>query len=96
MRPIDRVLERLEGVKAHNGYFMAPCPAHEDGNPSLSVREGDDGRVLLNCFAGCAFDDMLTALGLEAKDLFVEDRGEGSVYPPKSGATLQHPPQETA
>jgi hypothetical protein len=94
MRPIDRVLERLEGVEAHNGYFMAPCPAHEDGNPSLSVREGDDGRVLLNCFAGCAFDDMLTALGLEAKDLFVEHRGEGGVYPPKSGATLQHPPKK--
>jgi hypothetical protein len=94
MRLIDRVLERLEGVKAHNGYFMAPCPAHEDGNPSLSVREGNDGRVLLNCFAGCTFDDMLTALDLKAEDLFVEDRGEEGVYPPKSGATLQHTPKK--
>src|SRR5215210_1742050 len=41
MRPIDRVLERLEGVEAHNGYFMALCPAHDDQDPSLSLREGD-------------------------------------------------------
>jgi hypothetical protein len=75
MKPLDRVLERLEGVKAHNGYFMAPCPAHDDRDPSLSVREGEDGRVLLKCFAGCAFEDMVVAMGLEAKDLFPEERG---------------------
>src|SRR5215216_1432611 len=86
MRPIDRVLERLEGVKQHNGYFMAFCPAHDDRRkPSLSVREGDDGRGLLKCFAGCSFEDIVAALGLEQKDFFPSSDeargGEGGSIP---------------
>src|SRR5215207_8387061 len=95
-RPIDRVLERLEGVKTHNGYYKALCPAHDDGEPSLSVSEGDDARVLLKCFAGCSFGDVVEALELEQQDLFTSsasDGGEGSVHPLKSGATVQHPPE---
>jgi hypothetical protein len=84
MRPIDRVLERLEGVKQHNGYFMAFCPAHDDRRePSLSIREGDDERALLNCFAGCSFEEIVAALGLEPKDLFPNGGrgGEGGSIP---------------
>jgi hypothetical protein len=36
----------------------------------LSVREGDDGRVLLHCHAGCPVDEVVAALGLELHDLF--------------------------
>ncbi|MDA0591221.1 MAG: hypothetical protein O2820_10250 [Planctomycetota bacterium] len=46
------------------------CPAHEDKNPSLSVTEGDDGRVLLKCWAGCSFEEILNAAGLKKSDLF--------------------------
>ena len=84
MRPLDRVLERLEGVKAHNGYFMALCPAHDDRNPSLSITEGDDGRVLLKCFADCIFDDVVVAIGLEAQDFFPEEAGGGEFYSPRN------------
>ena len=77
VRPIDRTLERLEGVKAHNGYFMALCPAHDDQDSSLSVKEGDDGRVLLHCFAGCTFDEVVAAIDLEPKDLFDREGGGG-------------------
>jgi len=77
MRAIDRVVERLEGVKAHNGNFTARCPAHEDADPSLSIGEGDDGRVLLKCFAGCTAEDIVAALGLEMSDLFPEGGGGG-------------------
>lgn len=49
---------------------MCTCPAHDDRNPSLSVKEADDGRVLLNCFAGCLPDQVVTALGMEMKHLF--------------------------
>jgi DNA primase len=41
--------------------WMAPCPAHEDRNPSLSIREFD-GKVLLHCHAGCAQRDVIEAL----------------------------------
>lgn len=47
------------------------CPAHDDGNPSLSVTRGND-RVLIRCHAGCDTDDVLAALGLTRADLFDE------------------------
>jgi hypothetical protein len=45
---------------------MACCPAHEDSNPSLSIKEVD-GKVLVRCHAGCsqvAVIDALKARGL--------------------------------
>jgi len=51
---------------------MARCPAHDDRTPSLSVSQGDRGAVL-HCFADCELDDVLRALGLEARDLFDAD-----------------------
>jgi putative DNA primase/helicase len=42
----------LGGRKAGGGW-MARCPAHDDRNPSLSIREGDDGKPLVRCHAGC-------------------------------------------
>ena len=93
-RPIDRALERLEGVKAHNGYYKALCPAHDDKVPSLSVSEGDDARVLIKCFAGCSFGAVVEALGLDERDLFTSSASEGEggdAYPSKTGATVQHP-----
>jgi CHC2 zinc finger len=41
--------------------WMAKCPAHDDNNPSLSIREAD-GRVLLHCHAGCTQGDVIDAL----------------------------------
>lgn len=67
-----KVLDRLTGVKqAAQGRWMARCPAHEDKSPSLSIREMEDGRVLLHCFAGCANGDILAVLGLRFGDLFI-------------------------
>ncbi|NQV22937.1 MAG: AAA family ATPase, partial [Rhodopirellula sp.] len=54
---------------------MACCPAHDDHHPSLSASEGKDGRVLLNCFAGCSIESVLAALSLTASDLFSAPSG---------------------
>lgn len=70
MRPVERVLERLEGVRESNGSWKALCPAHDDREPSLSVLEGDDGRALIKCFAGCQNSEIVGNLGLEMRDLF--------------------------
>ena len=69
-RPVELLLSKLERVKERAGKFIALCPAHYDKNPSLSVAEGDDGRVLLNCFAGCSSKDVCASLGLTFSDLF--------------------------
>ncbi|MFN7112672.1 MAG: CHC2 zinc finger domain-containing protein, partial [Brevundimonas sp.] len=71
--PIDKVLERLQGVRRSGKGWVARCPAHEDRTPSLSVAEGHDGRVLIKCFAGCTLEAILGALGLEVRDLFPHD-----------------------
>ena len=77
MRPVERVLDRLEGVRTSNDSWKAPCPAHADKVPSLSISEGDDGRALIKCFAGCETEDVLSKLGLQMKDLFPEANGRG-------------------
>ncbi|MCL1861030.1 MAG: DNA primase [Proteobacteria bacterium] len=75
--PIDTLLSRLERVRPSGpDCWMARCPAHEDRGPSLSVRETDDGRVLVHCFAGCDVSDVLVAIGLSLSDLFPEKIGE--------------------
>lgn len=68
---IENLLARLDGVKRTGpGTWLARCPAHEDRGPSLSIREADDGRILLHCFAGCGPHDVLAAVGLTFGDLF--------------------------
>jgi hypothetical protein len=67
------LLDRLEGVKSTApGRWLAKCPAHKDRSPSLSIRELEDGRVLVHDFGGCAIGDVLAATGLEMSALFPE------------------------
>ncbi|MFL6354283.1 MAG: DUF3987 domain-containing protein [Bryobacteraceae bacterium] len=42
--------------------FLGHCPSHDDRNPSLSITEGKDGRVLFKCHAGCTQQQVLDAL----------------------------------
>jgi len=67
----DALLARLDRVKrTGDGRWLARCPAHEDRSPSLSIRDTDDGRTLLHCFAGCSVEQVVAALGLKLEDLF--------------------------
>lgn len=67
---IELVLSRLERVRKAGAGWSARCPGHEDRTASLSVGIGTDGRILLNCFAGCSIHDVLGAIGLSVADLF--------------------------
>lgn len=71
--PFDRFVAALEGAGAqvitNASGVMAQCPAHDDGTPSLSISEADDGRVLLKCFAECPTEEVLSVLGLGWGDL---------------------------
>jgi hypothetical protein len=53
-------------------YGVARCPAHEDRNPSLSLADGHDGRLLVYCHAGCDFLAIMDALRAQG---LVTDRG---------------------
>ncbi len=69
-REITRALDgRWQGA-----YGMAHCPAHDDREPSLSIRDGVDGEPVFKCFAGCDWRDVKDAL--RARGLLPE-RGPG-------------------
>lgn len=80
---INDILSRLEGVRpgAGQNQYIARCPAHMDQHQSLSVGVGSDGRILLNCFAGCDTEEIAEAMGLTMKDLFVEQPKTEIDYP---------------
>jgi hypothetical protein len=69
---VARVLERLDGVQRTRCGWRARCPAHHDRTPSLDIREGDDGRALLQCRARCRTEAVLTALDLRWAHLFAD------------------------
>jgi hypothetical protein len=56
----DSIIRGLEARRSGSAW-MAKCPAHEDSNPSLSIREAS-GKVLLHCHAGCTQRDVVEAL----------------------------------
>lgn len=67
----EQLLSRLESVKRTGpGRWIARCPSHDDRRPSLSVRELDDGRVLVKCWAQCSAQEVVAAAGLKMEDLF--------------------------
>ncbi len=80
---IDTLISRLDGVKqTGNGRYLASCPAHDDRSPSLAIKDGDDGRVLVHCFAGCETEDVLSAIGLTFADVMPERIGQDHAYKP--------------
>jgi hypothetical protein len=71
---IENILTRLEKVKGRNGAYTACCPAHGDKSPSLAIRELDDGRILMKCFANCSVQEIMGAIGMEIGDLFPDTK----------------------
>lgn len=58
--------------KVDSGY-SAHCPSHDDSNPSLSIAEASDGKILLHCHAGCSVNNICSALGIRTSELFVSN-----------------------
>jgi len=83
--PVEKLRSKLEKVRPAGDGWTARCPAHDDDAPSLSLSQGDDGRALLNCHAGCESEDVVAALGLDWSDLFPD--GDGPKRP--RGWTLE-------
>lgn len=65
MKSYGEILE-LAGA---NEKGIARCKAHDDKTPSLSISQGDDGRILLHCHAGCKPEDIVASLGLDWQDV---------------------------
>jgi hypothetical protein len=87
--PVERLLARLKRVRKSGKGWAAFCPAHDDRSPSLSIAEGDDGRALVHCFAGCRGEEIARAVGLEVRDLFPDRDGDGQRSPPRRRDTCR-------
>ena len=57
----ESIAKALGGRKA-GAAWMARCPAHEDLEPSLSIKDADRGKVLVRCHAGCDQQQVIMAL----------------------------------
>lgn len=72
----DAITSRVDNCRPSGKQrWMARCPAHEDKSASLSIRELDDGRILIHCFAGCSAGAIMQSVGLEMADLMPESIG---------------------
>jgi hypothetical protein len=54
------IAKALGRCRAGAGW-VAHCPAHDDRTPSLSIRDSDDGKVLVCCHAGCDQERVIAA-----------------------------------
>ena len=58
--------QHIDGAKQHGEWWSGRCPAHDDKNPSLSCKDGEDGKpVIVKCHAGCSRNAILASLGME-------------------------------
>jgi len=79
MTPLELVVSRVGPVRPNGDGFFGRCPAHDDRKPSLAIRQGRKGQVLMHCHAGCSVEQVCTALDLRLADLFPpKERGNGS------------------
>jgi AAA domain len=91
---LEQVLSRLKGVRTSMHGWRACCPAHADRTPSLSIGLGEQGQILLKCFAGCSLERIVEAMGLTIIDLFPEETpaSDGQATP---SIKTRHPPHPT-
>lgn len=79
--PVETVVTAAQSLgqkvtKSGAGWTSnCPGPRHSNGDrrPSLKIDEGNDGRALLYCHAGCDTAHIVEALGLTDADLFPRD-----------------------
>lgn len=75
---IQKLTERGCDPRMNGNSGTARCPAHDDTSPSLSIGIGRDGQDLLQCHAGCSYEQIREALGLSSGPNGAASNGKGS------------------
>lgn len=88
MASVEQLLETLTKARRSNQGWTACCPAHDDSSPSLSIGVGENGRILVNCHAGCEPEAVVRSIGWTMADL-MGDENDNILYlasqPPPAG-----------
>lgn len=58
----EAIARALGGAVRNWHGWLCRCPIHDDRRPSLSLAQGDDGRLLVHCFTGCDPREILGVL----------------------------------
>lgn len=66
---INEIVSMFYAQKTSTGW-IAKCPSHDDKTPSLSIREGQDGKILIKCHAGCTIEKICSDMQIKVSDLF--------------------------
>jgi hypothetical protein len=80
----ERITKALGGRKV-GGSWLVPCPAHDDREPSLSICDREDGKVLVCCHAGCAQAKVISAL--RSRSLWAGDRSFAQFFSGRRAAS---------
>ncbi len=88
---LEQVLSHLKRVRTSEHGWNACCPAHPDRTPSLSIGLGEQGQVLLKCFAGCSLERIVEAMGLTVTDLFPDGTSTSDEQASLPGKTCHSP-----
>jgi putative DNA primase/helicase len=89
----ETIAKALGGRKA-GGIWMAPCPAHDDHTPSLSIRDAEKNKVLVRCHAGCDQERVIAAL--RGRGLWVENGPCPLSRVPRPTPVERNPEQDVA
>tara|TARA_R100001163_G_scaffold33553_1_gene25983 strand:+ start:1017 stop:1409 length:393 start_codon:yes stop_codon:yes gene_type:complete len=64
------MVKEVKPRRGHKRSWIAQCPAHNDGSPSLYVDEGQSGNTLIKCWAGCGAQEVVDSVGICMSKLF--------------------------
>ena len=93
-KTLERLLAATSAKPAGKGQWSAPCPAHDDSSPSLSIGF-KNGAIGLTCHAGCSVDAICKTVGIKVADLGGRQRATKPAAKPKP-LTLSVPPLSDA
>jgi AAA domain-containing protein/DeoR-like protein with HTH domain len=88
---LEELAAKFRGPAKRAGHqLLVFCPIHEDSSrQSLALSQGDDGRLLTHCYAGCATEAVLAAVSLHVRDLFLGVRN--GHHPPQRETVAVYP-----
>jgi hypothetical protein len=86
-----KTIARTLGGRKAGGGWTAHCPAHDDRTPSLSIRDTDDGKVLICCHAGCEQEQVISIL--RSRGLWTAN-GSQSLSRPARRTNVEHKPEQ--
>lgn len=71
---IDDLIAAIEAggweTRSNGAGWMASCSIHEDCTPSVSISEGENGKILLHCHGcGAGYEELLAGYGIDPGDM---------------------------